>query len=742
MLKNYLKSPLFYFLAVLFLIFVSLNFFVKQQFFGVTGSTDLVLFFSAVPYICILIIPALCYPHSFFIYDSFIPQTHESKVLKRFFYLLIQYLILCCFLIPPVLCINIFGSVDGGQFFTGFLCLVVYGCAAISVTLLIYEIITLPVGAFLISAVILAIINSSHLGAVYISLNSFLTALCKSLSFVWHFDAAGKGILDTRDFIWFLSITAIFLLITYLVSEKKLGKILNGKKIRYNICLLLICILVLLNGQRYYKRLDLSKGRIYSLSSYSKRLASTFEDSLKITYYRSNNLLKLYPQIRDVTDFLMTYSDSSSRISLLIKDTDKDSQAAATLQNYGISSQPIRTIKNNSTEYLQVYSAIIIEYNGNIETIPFVTSAQSLEYDLDGRINHLVGQKERTVNIVIGNGMNLYSDFSYLVNWLSSQGFICNQISIDDPEFSHKLDTAKGPLLVIGDSEIKIDQAIAIESFILNKEGKAFFAVSPFSVNIENDWSLVKNQRTNLIEMLENLGIKFSDSIGADVLCSRITMYSDDNQTKILNYPFWISLMPQMDCKAGMTLFWPDIMEFDDSVEPILWSSPSAYICNISSKDNPLISTNQNSLIETNPFELQNRSTEGLKKQSVALGARIKGEIKGLYTLGLQKNADIYVIPDPYFLSNLMTQYNGGEYGDYRNFDYLTGSLLRLNGEEELAELNGKANRDISLYKIDDEQHFQLMKKFTFVILMGIIPFIILCIPVILIIREKNYVKK
>ena len=123
-LKNSLKTPAFIIISILFEVIVAINFFIRGQFFTGSGSTDLVLFFSSIPYICIVAVPALCYKQSFSIYEDFIPLSSLRRELAVFLTRLILFCILIILLIPAILLVNLFGSTDGGQIFTSLICLV------------------------------------------------------------------------------------------------------------------------------------------------------------------------------------------------------------------------------------------------------------------------------------------------------------------------------------------------------------------------------------------------------------------------------------------------------------------------------------------------------------------------------------------------------------------------------------------------------------------------------------------
>lgn len=687
-LKLFLSKPLVYICGVIFAGFVYGNYFVRQQNVTGTPGSDLLLYLTSVPYICILVIPALCYKPNFAIYEDFLPFSRLQKLLANFVYLLICYVGLLVLLLPGVLVLSLIVSIDGGQLFTSFICLILYGAALISLTLLIQNITTSQVVSFIIAAIILAIFNNAHLISVYINTSSFIAELCKGISFAWHFDAASKGIIDTRDITFLTGATALFLLLNLIVKEKKAGKVYTGTQRNRVVLSIFLIILIILNGNNWYKRFDISKAQTFSIAKYTKQLTKKLDKNVKITYYRSSSLKKLYPQIRDVSDFLMIYAGQNKNISFQIKDPDKE-QLTELLDNYGIYSQQLRSVKNNSTEFTNVYSAIVLEYSGNTEVIPFIMSAQSLEYDLDSRLLHLISGEDRIVNIIVGNGMTLSDDYSYLVPYLTSQGFVCNQLFPQDPAFVYSLEQTSGPLIIIGDEEIGIENAIAIESYILENKGNAFVTVSPFTAAIEDDWSVHYGKKTNIVEMVENWGITFEDEITADISCARITMYSQENTntTQVINYPLWVVAMPQENCNSGVTVFWPTTMSVynEELASPLIYSSNMAYTCAIERN-------NKESLIQTNPFVLNETPYNSDQKGTQILGAKINGKLSGLFNnFDSQSDVNLIVIPDQYFLNSLMNEYIGGDYGDYRNFDFLINSLLKLNNEDDLAELQSKS---------------------------------------------------
>ena len=727
-----LRSVFFIILSIVFPLLLSLNFYIKGQFFTGSGSTDLLLFFSITPYFCIFAIPLICFPQSFSVYDDFVPLESFDKILIVFFARLCLFIIQIFLILPAVFLLNLFGSVDYGQLLTCFFCLIFYAACTISICSFVESLFSSKIPFLLVSVLILFVFNCSHLFALYVPLPDFIQSFCKSISFAWHFDAAGKGIFDTRDFIWFASVSFLFLFLTDFVKNVQKGKCFSVYEKKRVITIAIICFLAILNGSRWFKRIDFSKNKTFSLSEFSKSLIKKVNEPLTITYFCSSNLSKLYPQIRDVKDYLVDFTQQSKKIRLVIKDPDKNQQAREILQNYGIKSQQMRTVSSTSTQFINVYSAVILEYQGNMEIIPFTMEANSLEYDLDIRIKSLLSGYKRTVNIIVGNGMSLSEDYNYVIPWLSSQGFECNPVFVEDPLFVSILENCSGPLFVIGDSNINVENAIAIENYILSGKGNALFTVSPFSVNIEEDWAVTYNSRTNIIEMLENLGCIFPSQLAGDISCARITMTSEDEtESRYINYYLWPNLLSQQNASLGATVFWPIPLELNGNAKPYLVSSPLSF--NFKADD-----SSQDSLFQTNPFILESINLPEQNKNTNVFAALIEGKMSGYYNNLSFDDAKIIVISDQYFVNSLMTSYNGGQTGDYRNFEVLTNALLKLNGEEQLARIQGKISKDSSLYKISDNFNFLKKRNIVFIILFAVLPFIVLIFGVLLNVTRKK----
>ncbi len=730
-MRNYLKfklfcilqNPLFFIISLAFNLFCPVYFFLIKNFFGGNGSTDIYPFFFIVSAVSSIIIPVLCLNLRFSSFEDFIPLSSLKKTFVKCIVISIQFTLM---LLPQTalpLCLNLFGDVDASIFFTGILFLDLFAFTAAALCLFLEELTGNALAAFFISSVVLGAVNGINFLMIYANPLPAVSSLIKAVSLAWHFDSAGKGILDTRDFFYFVIISVFFVLAAVFFENKKKGMKLYDEQKTAAICIVIILVTGLLNSNHFYVRHDISRDHKTSVSAYSKNILRLAEDKIHITYYRSSLLNDLYPQSRDIHDYLYELS-MQKYISYEVKSPEKNGNTEL-LNKYGIYGRQFQTRGNNTTEFTTVYSTVVIEYAGCWDVIPFILSSSSLEYDLDVRLLNLISSKKRIVNVLCGNGLSLKNDYSYVVPWLNSQGFICNEIQLNDEldsQFAYS-----DLLMVLGSSKISEEMCAQIDAFIENG-GKLFALTNLYSADIENNWYITENAETAFTAMLEKRGFGIKRELCADISCARITLTSEQNEegkddavSRAMNYPLWISVMPQKNAPAGITLFWPEPVEpLNGEVKPLLYSSDQSW----------LIEPDGNSretLFLTNPFGIN----------EIKFASKKQRQILSLYSEGKDR---IVLIPDQYFVNSLMLGYTGGTTGDYRNLDFMVNVLLKLNGEPELAEIQQKASFSSgkTLYKVFDSESFISAKNRTLFCMFILNPLIICAFWIFMIIRRKN----
>ncbi|MCR5386590.1 MAG: GldG family protein [Treponema sp.] len=729
--------------ALLLFITAFVQFFGFQRFFiAGFGSSDLSSLFSLVPYVYSLIIPLLVLICSDSSVEDFFPFSSFKIIVSKLasIFILVVFITIPLFVIP--VCVNIFGKVESAQVITGFLGLALYAFTAISFCLLLNEIFSVKPLFLSVSIVFLLVINSLVIVPYYANCNNFFTSLFNFVCFTYHFDSFKKGIVDTRDLFFYLISASVFILLACYADEKKRGRIFSkGRLKNYCSLLVLITIFAFLDSSRLYTRLDFTKDKQFSVSKYTKKTLSSVSDPVLITYYRSKELVSRYPQVNDVYDYLKICAKENKKISLKLADANKDENQKI-LELLNVMPQQIQNVNNNKTEFVKVYSAIVIEYKGRKEVLPFVLSTASLEFELNMRFDSLINNKRLSVYILAGNEY-VSDDYNYLELLLKNSNIEVYPLAKQSlPYIEDQLENSI-PLILFGTSKLSPDEARVIENFIL-RGGKAFIATSQYKVNIDSDWSITKNADDNFIPVLEKWGVKFEDKIANDLSNVRTSFISssvhpdainETNQYENINYPQWISLLPQKNIPDGITMFWASPIKAGAGVEPLFSTSNMSWTVK-ESKIAP-----DTGLFITNPFYVEKSAIEDplfTKEQSV-LGVRLKNALTGIYNFGTNENPEVIVLSDQYFALNLLLELSGGETGDFRNLDFIISSVLDLAGQTELKKMKGGGVRNSSLYKITDPLEY--LKAVRKVIIWGFfVPvfFIIAAAVVLNIIRKKQ----
>ncbi|MCQ2586006.1 MAG: GldG family protein [Treponema sp.] len=685
--KSIITSVFFVFEAVLMCAATAFAYFTRTKFFSVAGTSSLTAYFSFVPYVSIILVPAFCLKKDS-PYDVFIPLSEWKKILLNFAAHMTAFFIIICLLMWLPFFVSFYGDVDFGAAIVSFCATVFYGAVSISFCFFVSEICDKKITAFAVSAVFLAALNSCHSLAVYFSLPAFITRLLYGIGFAGRFENASKGIFSSSDFLFFIISSLLLLSVSYLISEKKKGRIFKDFEKRRIVYLVFIFVLLFLNNDRLCFNIDFSEDKLYSVSPYTKRLVNETDDTVQIHFYKSGKLENIYPSIKNVEVFLRQYERSGNNIILKVTDCDKNEKARNLLSGYGISPQRVRTENSTSTEFIDVYSSVVIESGGNIEVIPFVLSPASLEYQLDLKILSLVHGFVPSVNLISGNGQVLNDDLRLLNDWFINQGIMIHEVS------PYELTDVSGPLFIFGENNLSEIEVQLIEDYALDGKGNVLFCNSPYSVDVQGDWSVYENRNLYVTDLLSRYGVNYEPSLVMDYSCHRISMMSEDSTSdygEIINYPFWISVLPQSNSKQGFSVFWASPLELSENAVPFIVSSSYS----VSEK---LDFNSEMGLCETNPFKVNMQNVQTMSLQNKVLGAVIPVK-SAKCTDNVVTNCSFYVISDQLFASFYTNGFIGGESGDFRNFMFLTNLFWKMNGMDELSELQSKTSVDRSLYK-------------------------------------------
>ncbi len=223
-IKSLFFSPIAYIIMVLYLIATGCFFFLP---FFINDRADMRDFFNLVPLILTCIIPAITmrifseeYRSGSFEIIATMPVGKWDIVIGKFLSSLALVLLMILPTIIYSFSISLVGDLDWGPIWGGYLGILLLSGAFSAIGLFASSLTHNQIIAFIISLIICFFL-SIIFDYIVIFLPSYLGGFIQYLSSTYHFRSIAKGVIDSRDIIYFISVSFIALYATYLVNMEK-----------------------------------------------------------------------------------------------------------------------------------------------------------------------------------------------------------------------------------------------------------------------------------------------------------------------------------------------------------------------------------------------------------------------------------------------------------------------------------------------------------------------------------------
>jgi ABC-2 type transport system permease protein len=226
-LKSSFNSPIAYIVTVAFLVFTAVWLFYLNQFFS-RNEASLRIYFQIVPTVFVFLIPALTMRSwaeerrtgTLEILLT-LPFREWEVVLAKFLGAFCLLALVIALTIPLPLSLSSLGRFDGGQIAGEYLGVLFTGAAGIAVGLFFSSLSTNQITSFIMS--VLALLAFTLLNQVnfLVALPRWLAAVFNYVSFGQHFESFRRGVIDTRDMLYFLLVTAAFLALNVQVLVRR-----------------------------------------------------------------------------------------------------------------------------------------------------------------------------------------------------------------------------------------------------------------------------------------------------------------------------------------------------------------------------------------------------------------------------------------------------------------------------------------------------------------------------------------
>ncbi len=230
-LSAYFLTPIAYVFIIIFLVLAGIFTFYLGGFFE-RGQADLEPFFGFHPWLYLFLVPAL----SMRLWAEerktgtielllTLPVTTTQVVIAKFLAAWAFLVVALALTFPLWITVNLLGDPDNGVIAAAYLGSALMAGSFLAVGACFSALTRNQVIAFILSLVVCLLLNLSGFPLVLDFFAGWvpgiILATIASMSFLTHFEALGRGVIDLRDIIFFISVLAFFLYANVLLVELK-----------------------------------------------------------------------------------------------------------------------------------------------------------------------------------------------------------------------------------------------------------------------------------------------------------------------------------------------------------------------------------------------------------------------------------------------------------------------------------------------------------------------------------------
>ena len=458
---------------------------------------------------------------------------------------------------------NPVGNWDGGASWGSFIGLFFLAAIYVAIGLLSSSLTDNPVFSFVLSLFISFIF---YLGFDFMGNMGFSTALSNWIipfGINEHYLSMSRGVLDSRDVIYFISVIVFFLVLTSIVLQIKQKNL--KLQVRKLAILMGGIILISFLAGFWFFRLDLTSEKRYSLSDLSKKVLQELDAPVKIDLFLDGELpagfRKLQMAIQEKVQDMNAYSTERLRFQLhdpydLASNEKERNQLFKNLTELGLKPTDIRLKREEGTVTQLVFPGAVIRYRDyeigvnllkNNQTVGaeqnFNNSVETLEFELINALKQLISSEKPLIAFLTGHD-ELSRPETFDIRQSLKENYEIRDLSAVELLRAGNIPKA----LIIADPKQSFSEKdkFMIDQYLMNG-GNLLYLVDPVQVSLDSlsrgESTLAFPRDLNLSDQLFRYGVRLNPNLVQDVECLMIPVNTAPvgSQAKYTPAPWYYS---------------------------------------------------------------------------------------------------------------------------------------------------------------------------------------------------------
>lgn len=647
------------------------------------------------------------------------------------------------------------GNIDTGSVVGSYIGLVFLGAAFVSIGLFASSVSNNQIVAFITAALLCAF---CYLGfeSLYQLMQGRFALLLRELGLEAHYESISRGVVDTRDVVYFVSVTLFFMFLTRMVLRWRMTSS-RKQNVWGMAAVLLVLLFVNVTSSYLFTRMDLTQEKRYTLSASTKEMLKELDEQVLFRVYLEGDDLpseyrRFRNEIKDMLDQFRAYSRYVEYEFVnpnSMKTDEEKRQLNEMLIKKGLTPIPVTSEEDGVQKQQIVYPSMEVSYMGRETALQLQSSGvsgrstdevvnssvESLEYNFVTAIHRLTRPVRAKIGFLLGHGELEKIDL------FDIQMSLVEDYAVENVYLDKNIDALTGRVLDTRDSSVSVrnkfdvvvipkplrtfsDQDLYILDQYVMYGGKILWLVDALDADMDSlqnkAQTFATRLPTNLDDLFFNYGVRVNPDLIMDYRCRGIPMMGSDNRMQLVPWYYFPTLVPNSSHPIVRNLdvlktdFVSSIDLIDNDIEKtvLLTTSDHVHI-----KNAPVNIQLSDAMIEVND-QLFNRS-------ALPVAVLLEGEFKSLYRGRLasafverneiaykekcDKPTQMIVISDGDMIRNGTAMSEQGRYpfplgyDRYTNVEFANKTFL-LNAINYLAGDEGMINarpRSISIRRLD-----------------------------------------
>lgn len=377
-----------------------------------------------------------------------------------------------------------------------------------------------------------------------------------------HYNSISRGVVDSRDLVYFLATILLFLFLTSRIIH--FHKMNFRREIKLGALAIVGAIFIGVLSAQLFFRLDLTAEKRYSITTVSKNLVKELDKPINITLYLDGELpagfRKLQKSVQEKIADYNAYSSQLINLSVIdpyeITDTKRRDQLFVDLAAKGLQPTDIRQNTKQGTVTRRIFPGALIEYGNRQMSVNLLknnpalhsevnlnNSIESLEYEFTAAFSELMTTEKQTVAFLTGQGeLNEYETHEF--EEALAEKYTVLQVSAQ--QLISKGTQIKTLIVANPTQEFAETDKFYIDQYLMNG-GRIMWLIDPVSVSLDSlstgNTTLAFPRNLKLDDQLFKYGIRLNANLIQDVECLMIMVNTAPagTQAKFTPAPWYFS---------------------------------------------------------------------------------------------------------------------------------------------------------------------------------------------------------